>query len=352
MKRIAIIILCVFCFQAKAQVKPIMEKPKVDKRVELISIVFRLAGIKMDNYQSYTNKIDEYFNPYKDHELVFFTKEMVGEKGIGFDLLTMTVQIDEDLNLLIEPDKYPDPRWAKEDVEKYVKLLKQFYQDAKCEIFFNQNENLYTEVSKRFLPIYEAVDLNWFSSFFGRNPEEEFSIINGLALGGANYGSSLIVPNQKKKVYAIMGAWRVDSLNAEMPIFIKEEYFPILIHEFNHSFCNELIIQNEELFKNSGEELFKKVSIEMSTQGYNNWRTMLMEALVRASVIKYMKDHNFDESEVMAEISNQQNNKFLWITELVAELDNYSKNRDQYPTLESYIPRLVDAYKIWAENIK
>lgn len=350
MKRIVFVILIAFCFQAQAQVKSILEKPKVDKRVELISIVFRLAGIKMDNYQAYTNKIDEYFNPYKDHELVLFTKELAFEKGIGFDLLTMAVQINEDLNLLIEPDKYPDPRWAKEDVENYVKLLRQFYQDTKCEFFFNQNENLYAEVSKRFLPIYEAVDLNWFSSFFGRNPEEEFFIINALALGGACYGPSLIVPNQKKKVYAIMGAWRVDSLNAEMPIFIKEEYFPTLIHEFNHSFCNELIIRNEELFKSSGEKLFEKVNAEMSAQGYNNWRTMLMESLVRASVIKYMKDHDFNESEVQAEINNQLNNNFFWVIELVAELDNYSKNRNQYPTLESYIPKLIDVYTVWAEK--
>jgi len=336
-----------------SQKQPIMDKPKVDKRVELLSIVFRLAGFEVNDYQSYTNKIDEYFSPYKNHELIRFTKEVVFEKGIIFDLMGVSVYLDENINPLVEPDKIPYLYWLKkEDADKFVELLKKFYQDAKCEIFFNDNENLYAEANKRFLPIYEAFDLNWYSSFYGKEPEEDFSIIIALGLGGANYGPSLNLPNQKRKVYAIMGAWQVDSLDIKMPVFTKEKYLPTLIHEFNHSFCNDLIIKNEDAFKNSGEKIFEKVKTEMSAQGYGNWRTMYMEALVRAAVIKYMKDHNFDESAIGAEIKDQINRKFLWIRELVAELDNYSKNRNQYPTLESYMPNLIEAYKVWAEKIQ
>ena len=50
-----------------------------------------------------------------------------------------------------------------------------------------------------------------------------------------------------------------------------------------------------------------------------------------------------------------KNNKrcgwFFGIKELVGELENYNKQRDKYPTLESYMPQLADAYKIWVENI-
>ena len=264
----------------------------------------------------------------------------------------VAVYIDENINPLVEPDKIPYLRWwKKEDAEKFVKLLKQFYQDTKCEIFFNNNENLYAEVSKRFLPIYEALDLNWYSSFYGKEPDEDFIIINAMSLGGANFGPSLNIPNQKRKVYAILGIRQVDSLNIEMPIFIKEEYLPTIIHEFNHSFCNDLIIKNEEAFKNSGEKLFEKVKTEMAPQGYRNWLTVSYEALVRAAVIKYMKDQNFDENEIEAEINNQISKKFLWIREIVAELDKYSKNRNQYPTLENYMPNIIEAQKIWAEKI-
>jgi len=43
---------------------------------------------------------------------------------------------------------------------------------------------------------------------------------------------------------------------------------------------------------------------------------------------------------------------FFWIEELVEELENYDKQRDKYPTLESYMPKLAEAYKNWAENMQ
>ena len=42
---------------------------------------------------------------------------------------------------------------------------------------------------------------------------------------------------------------------------------------------------------------------------------------------------------------------FFWIKELVDELESYDKQRDKYPTLESYMPKLSEAYKIWAEKL-
>lgn len=75
----------------------------------------------------------------------------------------------------------------------------------------------------------------------------------------------------------------------------------------------------------------------MSSQAYGNWKTMMNEALVRASVIKYMKDHNFDKQEIDNEIKGQLDRGFLWIQGLVTELDNYDKQRNLYPTLDDYI---------------
>ena len=35
---------------------------------------------------------------------------------------------------------------------------------------------------------------------------------------------------------------------------------------------------------------------------------------------------------------------FVWIEDLLAELERYDKQRDIYPTLESYMPNLAEAY--------
>ena len=43
MNRLLLTILVAFCFQVRAQENNVLEKPSVDKKVELLSIVFRLA---------------------------------------------------------------------------------------------------------------------------------------------------------------------------------------------------------------------------------------------------------------------------------------------------------------------
>jgi hypothetical protein len=354
MKKIAALFLIVASFPVIAQENLILDKPKVDKRVELLSIVFRLADnpeYGTNLFKLYTDKIENHFNSYKDHQLIRFTKEIMGENGIGYDaVMQMAIHIDENLNPLVEfTDNVPESRWGKENADKFITLLKEFYKEAKCDEFFKANDSLYTEVNKRFLPVYERLDLNWYSSFYGKEPTEKFIIVNGLANGGNSYGPSLTLPNGKKEVYAIIGTWRTDSLG--MAVFNINEYFPNLLHEFNHSFVNCLLEKNGDAFKANGEKIFEQVKEEMRRQHYAYWETVLNEALVRASVIKYMKDHNFDKPIIDNEINNQLAIGFLWIRELVAELENYGKNREIYPTLESYMPKLATAYTVYASNI-
>ena len=56
-----------------------------------------------------------------------------------------------------------------------------------------------------------------------------------------------------------------------------------------------------------------------------SWETMIKESLVRAAVIKYMKDHQFDKKQIENEAKEQVWRKFLWINELTEELENYDK---------------------------
>ncbi len=50
-------------------------------------------------------------------------------------------------------------------------------------------------------------------------------------------------------------------------------------------------------------------------------------------------------------MKNFETRGYLWIRELVDELDKYDAARDEYPTLDGYMPRIVEAYRGWAEVI-
>jgi hypothetical protein len=331
----------------------VLEKPKVDERVELLSIVFRLAGNEeycSENFKLYTDKIQAHYNAYKDHELIQFIKKIKQESDLGYDaVMSMAIHLDNGLNPLVEfTDEVPNNRWGKENAQKFVNLLKKFYKDTDSKTFFKNNQNLYNEVSKRFLAVYEQLDLTWYKSFYGKEPNEKFIIVNALGNGNGNYGTTINFSNGKREVYAIMGTWKTDSVG--MAEFPTNKCFPILLHEFNHSFVNYLVDNNPEPFQENGEIIYNTVASKMKKQSYDSWQIMLNEALVRAAVIKYMKDHKFSEQEVLDEINYQLNRGFWWIKDLVTELENFDLQRNIYPTLESYLPNIIKAYEIYAKR--
>ncbi len=356
MKKFLSVFVLLISFNSFSQQKNIFDKPKVDERVELLSIVFRLAEAEEYNskrFKMYTDKIENHFQKYKKHELIQFVKIISDENGIGYDaVMRMAVHLGpapEFIPLVKFTDSIPSERWGKNNSEKFVKLLRDFYKDADCKEFFANNADLYKSASNKFLPIYEDIDLEWYKSFYGKEPNEKFIIVNGLGNGGANYGVDVVLANKSRKVYAIMGTWTVDSLG--MAEFGLNDYFPLLIHEFNHSFVNNLIDKNITELEKSGEALYEVVGKQMASQAYVDYKIMLSEALVRAAVIRYMKDHNFKKEIVDHEIQDQIDKGFFWIEELEKELEKYSKQRKKYPTLESYMPQIILAYDRYAINI-
>src|SRR5215210_6592868 len=60
----------------------------VDQRVELMAILFRLAGNREYNQgklQPYVSEIDRHFGPFREHEAIKRAAEMREKIGIGFD---------------------------------------------------------------------------------------------------------------------------------------------------------------------------------------------------------------------------------------------------------------------------
>src|SRR4051812_30984575 len=93
--------------------------PTVDKRVELLSIVFRLAGnqeYNSDFFKKYVGDINNHFAPYSKHPLILFARELAQEKSIGFDaVMAMAIHLQQPP--LLEPivsfhDRLPEQRWT------------------------------------------------------------------------------------------------------------------------------------------------------------------------------------------------------------------------------------------------
>ena len=338
MKRIIGIFIVFFCAIAtKAEMSVV---PYVDERTELVSIVFRLAGAKeyvTDNLKDYMNDIDTYFAAHKNHDVVKLTQDVWSQNGVAYDaVMSMATHIEiENQEIKIKKDIIHgsiDQRWTEENIIKFVELLNQFYKESKFHVFFGQHHDLYQKAVENFNKILENVNFEWFEKFYGEQNKVNFLLIISLVNGGNNYGSKVLYTNQPEDLYAIIGTWATNESGE--PIY-SEQVIGTVIHEFNHSFCNDLIDEFYHQLEEQGKVFFGFVKEKMVRQAYGSSKTMLYEILVRACVIKYYP------SNVKLRISRELSNGFFWIDELVNSLSAYEKNRDKYPTLKSYMPEIV-----------
>lgn len=330
----------------------------VDRRVELLSVIFRLAGnpeYNMKFAKNYINDINSYFGKYKEHSVIGFAKELNKEKGIGFSkVMFLAVDLeftDNRFSLIKQSGNSLSNMWEMEDALKFVDLVNDFYKTSKFEVFFKNHQSMYAEATKQFDHAVADFDQQWYFDYYG-DRDAEYKMVIGIANGGANYGPHVKPVRHKKLIYAIMGSW---SFTADgKALFPRDEYLPYLVHEFNHSFINHLLEEdgNGTVLQASGEILLNDQKDAMKLEGYEDWQSVINESLVRASVVRYMIDHKSKEEIVQEEISKQTKKGFLWTKELITLLGEYESSRDKYPTFKSFYPRIITFFKATAQNLK
>ncbi|RZM28685.1 MAG: DUF4932 domain-containing protein [Pedobacter sp.] len=330
----------------------------VDPRVELLSITFRLAGNQeySDTYaKKYVEDIHAWFDPYQSDSLIGFAKRMRMEHGVSYDaVMSMAVHLKIDgkkISLLKESENTLERRWTKENANEFVKLLNAFYTKTKANEFFAKHQELYADAVVKMQEAFKDFDPTWYATYYGNKPTEAYKVIIGLGNGGGNYGPHVMPLNKQKIVYAVMGCWKFD--DAGKPVFETGRYLPTLIHEFNHSFVNHHLDEgdNTQKLTESGKAIYATVSKEMQSQAYAEWKTMINESVVRASVVRYMIDHHAATADVNKEIAEQQGRSFLWTPGLVSLLGTYERSRKIYPDFAAFYPQIISFFDQTSTNI-
>ncbi|MCH5597355.1 DUF4932 domain-containing protein [Niabella ginsengisoli] len=128
-------------------------QPRFDIRVELISIVLRLASYdeyNMPNATNYINRIHDHYDHYKDHELIQFAKKLRIETGMGFDgPMSLAVHLKYSGNkfsFMEYSQNHLDSRWSLKNAKKYVHLLNDFYIKSNSSVFLKKIKNTIIEV--------------------------------------------------------------------------------------------------------------------------------------------------------------------------------------------------------------
>ena len=354
MRRPITSLVWIWCFLglgiAAGQTSPQVPEPRVDARVELLSIVFRLAGnseYNMDMLPGYSADIARYFAPYKNHPAVQMAHALAEKNGVSFDaVMAMAVSLSpppELKPLVAFTPTVPEKRWGVSGAEGFLPFLRDFYRDSKFAEFYAAHQPLYRMAEERFGETLGSVNFNWYPHFYGRGPDLTYHLILGLNNGGGNNGPRLVHPDGSVELFSIIGCWTHD--DAGNPTYPPDKgYLSTIIHEFNHSFVNPAVAQHWSEFSGA-EKLYAVVAEPMQRIAYANAQTMVDESLVRAAVIVYFQDGGEDSVHSLKRIRQEQRLGFFWMDRLVELLKQYQGERAKYPTFSSFMPQVASFYR-------
>ena len=339
----------------RAGKKPVLSV-SVDPRVELMSIIFRLAGngeYRRGRVASYTADVDKHFGPFKGHAVVKLAARLRRKRGVSYDApMSLAVHVTDALSLKEKIPFRPHPprldrRWRLAEVREFLKEARLFVKASKFKQFIDAHQGLYDKAAERMRQtVAKHAHLDWFDRFFGKRPGARFHLALGMLNGPCCYGAGITV-GKTEQLYCILGVWRCDKEG--VPRFPKS-VVPTIVHEFNHAYCNPLVYSRADKLEKAGKKIYARVAKKMKRQAYGNWKTMMHESLVRASVVRY-RLANEGKLAAAREILAQHARGFAWTGGLSNLLAEYEKNRHKYPTLDAFMPRIIKFFDDYAAKL-
>lgn len=324
---------------------------RVDPRVELVCIIFHLAGNREYNkgkMVSYMADIEEQFGPYRDHPVVELASSLREKYSVSYDApMSLAIHIEDTNNFELRVPLKPRPvgldsRWRSKDVRDFLKKARLFAQETEFDEFFEEHQPMYDRATNQLRQLLDKeAHLEWFDDFFSARPGAEFHIALGIINGPSNYGVKVVLV-EREEYHCILGVWKCGYLGLGEPKF-DESILPTVVHEFCHSYANQIVDSHLSQLEKPGKEIFAKVRDKMTNMAYGNWQTMMRESLVRASVVRYMATTEGPEA-AQRQIRNEVRRGFSWIPELSELLARYERQRDKYPTVDVFFPNIVEFF--------
>lgn len=379
-----IAVVCTCC--TFAQVKAVYLE-----ETELLSIVSHLAKVSGYDWDAEDVGVDDYladvdntFAAYRNHPIISFVHDELAKRGfawhfpmhVALRLHIVDGKIEYSTDLQPDFDDYYD-YISKENEEKLLALLEDFYQVSHFHDFFMAHQSIYTECENAMQHVIDQIDFRWYDTFFGPRKGGTFHIYPNILIGPANYAVHQKENRGAEIINAVMGCCLQDSNG----VISYDTYstLPIIIHECNHSFCNPL---NEEFWpqlQTTMDAFYAANAQHYKDEAYGGAQYVLNETFVEACVIRYLKTHPFDFSEnierwqQVLKISDEQlanatdriallndtyinlltkiddeDKRFYMIRDVIKILEEREQKHEAYPTMHGFMPRYIEtinAYK-------
>lgn len=337
---------------APAQAIPV----RVDPNVELLSLVFRLAGADEYNtpasQSAYATDAARWFAPHQEHAAVAYARNLRSNRGMGYDgVMSFAVHLTPALELKIPfpaASKSLDFRWRPEEAVEFLRLLRDFHRESRFAEFLERHAALFARaVAVLEQPLSARPYREWLDGYIGPR-QAEFTVAIGMFNGSGNYGVAVRHPDGSEEIRPILGAgvWSPEGV----PVFGDGDA-GLIVHEFCHSYTNPLVNLHRAELEPIGARLLAARQKIMTQQAYSSAMPVIYETLVRAVTTRYAQLHETPDIARRTD-ETERARGFLWLPGLVDLLVHYEQQRDRYPTLADLMPEIIRSLQDSADRLE
>jgi hypothetical protein len=161
--------------------------------------------------------------------------------------------------------------------------LRRFARDAAFGDFLARHHGFYDSLVADAKARLTGIDVGMLERYFGET-RRGYTIVLSPLLHHGGFGVRVRMADGGTEVYSIAGSHGVSD---GRPTFGTAVDFRYLVwHEFGHAFVNPLVDLFAERVERT-DALFPGLREHMRQQGYDEWRSVVYEHLVRASTVRF-----------------------------------------------------------------
>ncbi len=328
---------------------------QADPRVELMAVIFRLAGNReynLGHFEPYNTEVARYFAPFREHEAVVLARELREKYQVNFGApiqIAIGVTDPPELRDRGAPlDSLGDGTASAVEVRRFLEAARRFAVDTRFGEFFAAHRPLYdTAVLRLRRPLDRTGAFDWLVCFFGVPGDRDFFVVPMLVNSETSYGPCVQPPGARRECYQVMGHHGTDADG--FPVY-EDDRIEGLVHEATHGYTNPIAIANFALFDSADRRIYARTEASMEAQAYGDPRGVLIEGLVRAAVARYIADVG-DAEWLRGYLAGEHRKGWLIIDGLSELFGRYEADRGRYPTFQSFLPRMVAYFDTLADRL-
>lgn len=299
----------------------------------------------------YFRALQAFFAPYKDHRAVSLAEKLT-KQGFAYDAppaFICHLSPLPELDLVYEYSSYLVLRAKGRDaLEEFRIALAELAAEADFLSFYADWEPYLEETLAPYRVDFRlGLVERWLQDFFGWTPVEFHLIVTPSMFPGGGYGATAIDATGNRIAFQIIREFGTSEGRPEFPTGVSLEN--LTVHELGHAFVNPSLEAYPKGTKQLRPLLWPVREI-MASQAYSSTANFLNEQVIRAMEVLAARDL-FAAGVDISILENHERCGFYLTRFVLAQLEYYQANREEYPTFAEFVPYLFDQLERYqAEN--